>query len=290
MCFNLLCGILPSQKKGTTMKTIIRLILTAFLVIFAFTSNTYAEDYTKLSLPEGARARLGKGAIEGIAYSPDGTRLAVASGIGIWLYDTQTGQELNLLKEYPHGVSSVSFSPDGQIIVSGGYDTIRLWNVSTGTIIKTLSEDKSFEGGRRSSVYNVSFSPDGKTLASCGWKDKDAIIRLWDVATGRHRRTLKHSHAKHKREWVVVKSISFSPDGKTLASGSSDNSVQLWNARTGRHRRTLAVYTDNVESVSFSPDGQVLASGSGNTVRLWNVRTGDLIRTLNGHTNPECIV
>ena len=139
------------------MKTIICLILTAFLGIFAFTSNTYAEDYTKLSLPEGARARLGKGVIHEIAYSPDGTRLAVASGIGIWFYDTQTGKELNLIKEYPHGVSSVSFSSDGQIIVSGGYDTIRLWNVSTGTIIKTLSEDKSFETGRRSSVYNVSF-------------------------------------------------------------------------------------------------------------------------------------
>jgi WD40 repeat protein len=59
----------------------------------------------------------------------------VAGGIGIWLYDTQTGEELNLIKEHTYGVSCVSFNPDGQLLASGGYDTIRLWNVRTGTII-----------------------------------------------------------------------------------------------------------------------------------------------------------
>ena len=63
-----------------------------------FSVNTFAADYTRWGLPEGAKARLGKGRISGnIAYSPDGTRLAVGSSIGIWLYDTTTYQEGALL-------------------------------------------------------------------------------------------------------------------------------------------------------------------------------------------------
>ena len=76
------------------MKTVV-----ALLILFTlFQVNTFAQDYTRWGLPEGAKARLGKGRISGnIAYSPDGTRLAVASSIGIWLYDTGTYQEVALL-------------------------------------------------------------------------------------------------------------------------------------------------------------------------------------------------
>ena len=78
------------------MKTQLSLILTAFLMIFTFAPTTFAQDYTQVNLPEGAKVRLGKGSIYEIAYSPDGARLAVASSIGIWLYDTQTYQEIAL--------------------------------------------------------------------------------------------------------------------------------------------------------------------------------------------------
>ena len=84
------------------------------LILFAlFSSNTFAQDYTQWSLPEGATARLGKGSINEIQYSPDGTRLAIASSIGIWLYDAQTYQEMALLTGHTRWVNSVSFSPDG---------------------------------------------------------------------------------------------------------------------------------------------------------------------------------
>ena len=74
------------------MKTTITLILLSL-----FSLNTFAQDYTQWGLPEGAKMRLGKGILSGsIAYSPDGTRLAVASSIGIWLYDTATHQEVAL--------------------------------------------------------------------------------------------------------------------------------------------------------------------------------------------------
>ncbi|MCC5666113.1 hypothetical protein LC653_19845 [Nostoc sp. CHAB 5784] len=83
-----------------------------------------------------------------------------------------------------------------------------------------------------------------------------------------------------------VWSVSFSPDGKTLASSSSDYTIKLWNLETGKEIRTLTGHDNDVKSVSFSPDGKTLASGSGdNTIKLWNLETGKEIRTLTGHDN-----
>jgi len=82
------------------------------------------------------------------------------------------------------------------------------------------------------------------------------------------RDTLK-GHTSH------VGSVAFSPDGRTLASGSEDNTIKLWNVATGKNTATLKGHTDIVWSVSFSPDGKTLASGSSNnTVKLWDVKTG----------------
>ena len=79
------------------MKTTGFSILLIWFAIFAYTANTFAQDSPQWHLPEGATARLGKGWIREIAYSPDGTRLAVAGSIGIWLYDAQTDEALDLL-------------------------------------------------------------------------------------------------------------------------------------------------------------------------------------------------
>ena len=90
------------------MKTTVTLLILSILL----SPNIFAQNSPQWGLPEGAKARIGKGWISDIQYSPDGTRLAVASSIGVWLYDTETHQELALLTGHTAGVTGVSFSPD----------------------------------------------------------------------------------------------------------------------------------------------------------------------------------
>ena len=142
------------------------------MLFVLFPLSTFAQDYTRLGLPEGAKARLGKGHITGnITYSPDGTRLGVASSIGIWIYDAHTGEELALLTGHTEDVSGVLFSPDGSTLASWSLDyTVRLWDVNTGEHLHTLT-------GYTGYVISVSFSPDGSTLAS---GSRNGMVLLWE--------------------------------------------------------------------------------------------------------------
>ena len=154
------------------MKNILYSILITLAITLTFTTNTPAQDYTKWHLPEGAKVRLGKGWSSEIKYSPDGTKLAVASGIGIWIYDAQTGVELDLLTGHTSYVYTVAFSPDGNTIASGNYDgTVRLWDVNSGRQLRTFT-------GHTDSVRSVVYSPDGDTIASASW---DGTVLLWDL-------------------------------------------------------------------------------------------------------------
>ena len=109
-----------------------KITVTLLVLLNLFALNAFAQDYTQWGLPEGAKARLGKGRNTGnIAYSPDGTRLAVVSSIGIWLYDAVTYQEVALLTGHTGGVTSVAYSSDGNTLASGSSDgTVLLWAVT----------------------------------------------------------------------------------------------------------------------------------------------------------------
>ena len=88
-----------------------------------------------------------------------------------------------------------------------------------------------------------------------------------------------------------VKSVAFSPDGKTLASGSSDQTIKIWDLTSGRELRTLVGHSENVTSVAFSPDGKILASGSWNqTIKLWDLISGQELRRLSGHSHAVAAV
>ena len=190
------------------------------------------------------------------------------------------GKELLMLKGHTRLVRSVTFSPDGKTLASGGFDgNVKLWDVTTGKELASLLQ------GPTDPVYCVAFSPDGKILAS-GSRDPEAAanttnsatIKLWDVSTGQERATFKgHTDCVH--------SVTFSPNGKTLASGSWDKTIKLWDVATGKERATFEGHPDGVRSVAFSPDGRTLASGSEDvTVKLWDMATGKERATLKGHT------
>ena len=231
-------------------------------------------DYRTWHLPDGATVRLGKGALGGgdraLALSADGRCLAVASGIGVWLYEAATSRALALLPT-ESAVFSVSFSLDSTLAAGLGNGQVELWEVKTGERIGALRH-----ADRRSS--SVAFSPDGTRLAS-GFRD--GSVGLWDVATQEEVATLE-GHTDR------ISSVSFSPDGGLLASGGDDYTVRLWNVATQEEVATLEGHTDRISSVSFSPDGGLLASGGGGgddfTVRLWDAATQAQVATLEGHT------
>ena len=247
-----------------------RATVTLLILLTLFSQTALARDDTQLNLPDGAKARFGKGEITEIAFAPDSNRLAVASSIGIWIYDAHTGEELALLTGHTRSVISVAFSPDGRTLASGSSDeTIRLWDATTNEHRQTLR-------GHTSWVNSVAFSPDGRTLAS-GGGDKDNTIRLWDAMTGTHKDTfIGHTG--------TVTSVAFSPDGKTLLSGSSDGTARLWDVATGVPWQIDMEHKETVTSVAFSPNGSTLASGSlDDTIRMWNVGSSVPKHILTGH-------
>jgi WD40 repeat protein/tetratricopeptide (TPR) repeat protein len=211
--------------------------------------------------------------VTGVAFSPDGRRLAGGFGdrtVKVW--DAQTGQELLALKGHTGAVLSVAFSPDGRRLAStsGVWDgdnlqlvsgELKVWDAQTGQQLLALK-------GHTGELSTVAFSPDGTRIAS-GSGGRDAQrnplpgeVLVWDAQTGQRVFTLRGHTA-----WVG--SVAFSPDGTLLASGSGDQTVKVWAAQTGRQLLDLPGASG---PVTFSPDSQRLASASPDkTLKVWDV-------------------
>ena len=231
-------------------------------------AKTDAQDVAKLALPEGARARLGKGTIHGIVYSTDGNRLIVATAIGIWTYNADMGKELGLLNMPVTNATAHAFSSDRRMFASASGDpdnTVHVWDLTNRQYKTTLE-------GHTSHIKSIAFSPDGRTLAT---GSSDDTVRLWDINTGRHKTTLSgHTY--------TIYSIAFSPDGRTLATAGGWAELNLWDVDTGELKTTLPDQFDGIPTIAFSPNGRILVSTSSNTndVQLRDVFTGKEIQRL----------
>ena len=217
----------------------------------------------------GAHKRTLTGYTEGVGsvtFSPDGSTLAVRGTDGtLGLWDVETWEQKATLTGHTDKIGGVTFSPDGTTLVAVSRDnTLLLWDAVTG-------EHKGTLAGHTDKIGGVTFSPDGTTLAS---GSDDGTVRLWDTETGEPKGTFTTNEEQEPIFNLPVDeiySVVFSPDGKTLASGSWDG-VRLWDTETGEPKDTLTGHTEGVYSVAFSPDGKTVASGSSDgTVLLWKV-------------------
>lgn len=212
------------------------------------------------------------GKITSLAWSADSTLLASGASddndIRIW--DAATGRVLRRLSGHTGWIRSLAFAPSGTLLASGSTDqTVRIWDAATGQLVATLSGHTGFIGG-------VTFSPDSATLASAS---RDGSVRLWDVASGRESSGFSFrtaiDPATNLRYWAT--GVAFSPDGKTLAVGSTEGVVYLIDAATGQLIHQLRGHTNwiVIRGLAFSPDGKTLYSaGLDATVRVWNVERG----------------
>lgn len=295
---------------------------------------------TQIALPDGAITRFGKGGINTMRFSLDGTLLAVGTDIGVWLYDRTSGEAKPLQANSLGQSNAIAFSSNGRILASGGSSNpiLQLWDISTGAQLPYISLPTSKhlhlmnkkDGTHEKSVAALSFPKSKGSLLSLSYAgsfnywnittgkelskhrtdfDSEGVLALsqngsnfacgywngeiWigDATTGKltvklkgHGRSIKFlsKNTKYRR----VRALTFSTDGKLLASGSEDKTVQIWSINRYKKLATLKGHKGWVSALTFSEDGKYLASGgTESNVHLWDVDKKRNVAVFEGHTN-----
>ncbi|MFG1961129.1 TIR domain-containing protein [Nonomuraea sp. NPDC049028] len=188
------------------------------------------------------------------AVSFAGGLLATGASDGlVVLWDALTGAHLRELRGHADGVWPVRLNPSGELVAAGGGDgVIRVWDTATGRLVHELA-------GHQAPVYTVSF---GDSVLVSG--DSAGVVRLWDLASGQVTGTLDGHRGS------VYRAV-HSPDGSLLATGDEAGTVRLWDATSWALRHELKGHSGSVYCLTFASDGSLLASGdTAGAVRLWD--------------------
>lgn len=250
------------------------------------------------------------GAVTNAVYSADGTRILTASTDGtarIW--DSTTGELLQIFSGHDGAVTSANFSRDGKYVVTAGEDrTIRLWDIRSGDHLVTFR-------GHTNWIFSVSYSPDGRKIVSAS---ADGTVRAWDISSNKpiitipiHGGWAMSAVFSADSDKVIVgiqdgtvavynlyggilrsfnphngmiNDIALSRDGTRILTATVDNSARMWDFRTGEIRTAFYGHEGWVNSVAFSSDGSmVVTAAQDKSARIWDARTGKLIAVLSGH-------
>ncbi|WP_181016053.1 serine/threonine-protein kinase [Pseudanabaena sp. BC1403] len=254
-------------------------------------------------------------AIQSVALSPDGKIIASASDDGtvkLWELEGDNTTPIKEIKDQGGWVRAVVFLSDRQIITAGQDKNIKIIDIASGKVVKTLSghtnlinnlaiapaSDLLVSGsydntvnlwqistgkllrsltGHTDKIWGLAISPDGKQVVSAS---RDKTVKIWDVKTGENLKTLEHPSG--------VTCVLITPDGKRVISGSNDNLIRAWDIASGKKLYELREHKDAIGAIAITNDGKYLFSGgkdSQNSIHLWNLQTKSSIWNLIGHTD-----
>ncbi len=225
--------------------------------------------WTNMLWPPSRSGRIVRAAVAGIAV----ILLAVfvlSGGTGI------DGKPVLTLPGHTAAVTSVAYSPNSQIIVSGSTDrSLKIWDAESGRLVRTFPGDFG-------AVSSVAFLPDGHEIVSASL---NGAIIIWNAETGQPVRSLRSNANYSWQSSPSVHSIAVSPDGKRVASGGSGSTVTIWNDSSGEVLGIFRGHDEDFESVAFAPDGKTVVAGSKEgMIHIWDTLAGQALRTLTGHS------
>lgn len=250
--------------------------------------------------------------VERVAYSPDENKIVSASSDGTYrIWDAVSGTELANSKLKMDDASIPAISRSGRLIASIRGNEVDLWDVSTATLKRTLSNTRgefsdvclsesgdllatsSFDGviavwdtettqqlctldGDFDLIADICFAPDGLKLVTSGF---DGRVLVWSTTDGSLLSTAENTGR-------VALSVRFSPSGKQVAGGCDDWTVCFWDVNSGELEGTLVGHDAPVTAVAYRPDGvMVLTGSSDNTIRTWDARSFRMLETRAGHVD-----